>query len=76
MPGFLSPQDFDALQSRVVGTTRERMLREFAEAVEVFTRDRVFVLWFDDLHDSDPSTLDLMVYLARRQQSDWDVSTS
>lgn len=69
MPGFLSPRDFNALQPRVAGTTRERMLREFAEAVEVFTRERVLVLWFDDLHDSDPSTLDLIAYLARRPQS-------
>jgi DNA-binding winged helix-turn-helix (wHTH) protein/predicted ATPase len=69
IPGFLSLRDVDALQPRVAGTTRERMLREFAEAVEVFTRERVLVLWFDDLHDSDPSTLDLIAYLARRQQS-------
>jgi len=68
MPGFLSPQEFTALQLRVVGTTRERMLREFAEAVEMFTKDQLLVLWFDDLHDSDPSTLDLIAYLARRQQ--------
>lgn len=69
MPGYLSLRDFAALQPRIVGTTREHMLREFTAAVEAFTRERVLVLWFDDLHDSDPSTLDLIAYLARRSQS-------
>lgn len=44
----------------------ERLLLEFAEAIEALARDRTLVLWLDDLHDSDASTLDLLAYLARR----------
>jgi len=35
------------------------MLREMAEALEVVTQERPLVLVFEDLHWSDPSTLDL-----------------
>ena len=66
MPGVLSPPEIDALLPRVAGATRARMLRELVEALEVVTKDQTLVLWFDDLHDSDPSTLDLIAYLARR----------
>jgi hypothetical protein len=45
------------------------MLREMAEALEVLSADRSLVLWFEDLHWADYSTLDLIAYLARRSDA-------
>jgi predicted ATPase/DNA-binding winged helix-turn-helix (wHTH) protein len=69
MPGLLSGADLEALQRRVLGATRERMLRELAEAIEVLTAERPLVLVLEDLHWSDYSTLDLVALLARRQET-------
>jgi predicted ATPase len=68
MPALLSPAELEVLQRKVLGATRERMLREMAEAVEALTAERGLVLRFEDLHWSDYSTLDLISYLARRQE--------
>jgi DNA-binding winged helix-turn-helix (wHTH) protein/predicted ATPase len=48
-------------------TTRERMLREIAEAMDAVTVESPLVLVLEDLHWSDYSTLDLIGYLARRR---------
>src|SRR5262245_7367399 len=45
-----------------------RMLREMADAVEVLTRAMTLVLVLEDLQWSDPSTIDLVAYLARREE--------
>lgn len=42
------------------------MLRELAEALEVVSAERPLVLVLEDLHWSDPSTLDLLAFVARR----------
>jgi predicted ATPase len=68
MPALLSPEEFDALQRRVTGSTRERMLREMAEALEVLTVERPLVLVLEDLHWSDYSTLDLLSFVAQRRE--------
>src|SRR5438552_8122842 len=68
MPALLSPAELEVLQRKVAGTTRERMLREMAEAVEVLTVERPLVLWLEDLHWSDYSTLDWLTYVARRRE--------
>ena len=57
-----------ALQHEILGITRERMLREIAEALELMTATTPLVLFLEDLHWSDYSTLDLVTYLARRQR--------
>ena len=66
MPALLSTAALEALQRRVLGATQERMLREFAEAVEVLTVTRPLLLVLEDLHWSDYATMDLLTYLARR----------
>jgi predicted ATPase len=66
MPALLSAAELEALQRKMSGATRERMLREMAEALEVLTAERGLVLWLEDLHWSDYSTLDLLASLARR----------
>src|SRR5215471_2618189 len=67
MPALLSAGALEAVQRRVLGATRERMVRELAEAVEVLTAIRPLVLVLEDLHWSDYATLDLLTYLARRE---------
>ena len=57
MPALLSAAELEALQRKVLGATRERMLREMAEAVEALTAERALVLWLEDLQWSDVSTL-------------------
>ncbi|MGE0825689.1 MAG: AAA family ATPase [Candidatus Binatia bacterium] len=66
IPGVLAGEELEALQRRVVGATKERMLREMAEAIELLTAERTLVLRFEDLQWSDYSSLDLISYLARR----------
>src|SRR5439155_18325837 len=68
MTGLVSAAAYEALGRRVLGTTRERMLREMAEALEVLSAERPLVLVLEDLHWSDYSTLDLLSLLARRQE--------
>ncbi|HEV8717577.1 MAG TPA: AAA family ATPase, partial [Candidatus Binatia bacterium] len=68
MPAFLNATDLEALQRKIQGTTRERMLREMLEAVEVLTEQQPLVLVLEDLHWSDVSTLELLAAAARRQE--------
>jgi DNA-binding winged helix-turn-helix (wHTH) protein/predicted ATPase len=67
LPALVADAELEAVRRRVQGATRERMLREFADAVEVLTATRPLVLVLEDLHWSDPSTLDLLSSLARRR---------
>lgn len=46
----------------------ERMLREMAEALERFTTQTTLILFLEDLHWADHSTLDLLSALARRRE--------
>src|SRR6058998_869005 len=68
MPELLSTAELEVLQRKVAGTTRERMLREMAEAMEALTAERPLVLWLEDLHWSDYSTLDWLAFVARRRE--------
>ena len=49
----------------MMGTTRERMLREMAEAIEKLAEKSPVLLVLEDLHWSDYSSLDLVSYLAQ-----------
>lgn len=68
MPALMSAETLAALQPRILGATRERMLREMAEAMEALAAERPLVLLLEDLHWSDPSTLDLVAAVARRRE--------
>jgi DNA-binding winged helix-turn-helix (wHTH) protein len=63
LPALLTATEFEALQRKTAGMTKERMLREMAEALEALTTERPLVLVLEDLHWSDPSTL----WLSRRK---------
>jgi len=66
MPSVISQSERDALQSQLADSSRERMLREMAGAIESLTSLSPLLLVLEDLHWSDYSTLDLVSYLARR----------
>jgi predicted ATPase len=59
-------QDADAAAAPA-DTTAQRMLREIAQALEVLAAQRPIVLWLEDLHWSDPSSLAMVSFLAGRR---------
>ena len=69
MPWLLGPADHQVLQNELRGATRERMLRELAEAVNALTATKPLILILEDLHWSDHATLDLLAVLARRREA-------
>jgi DNA-binding winged helix-turn-helix (wHTH) protein/predicted ATPase len=68
MPALVNAKASEALQAKVLGATRDTMLREMADALEALTADRPLVLVLEDLHWSDHATLDLVSWLARRRE--------
>jgi len=54
------------LRRETVGATRERMLREFVDALGALARDSTLVLSLEDLHWGDPSSIDLLRLLCQR----------
>src|SRR5262249_56315198 len=60
--------ELDAHQRQTQGARRERMLREMGEALDAITAERPLVLWLEDLHWSDASTVELLAVLARRRE--------
>jgi len=69
MPWLMDIEDYDALHHRLLNSTQEQMLRELAEVIEALAADAPLVLVLEDLHWSDYATLDLILLLARRQES-------
>ena len=64
-PALLDRLQRETLQREIQGATRQRMLREIAEALETITSERPLVLVLEDLNWVDPSTVDLISVLAR-----------
>jgi DNA-binding winged helix-turn-helix (wHTH) protein/tetratricopeptide (TPR) repeat protein len=69
MPSLVSASDRELLGREVSGATRERMLREMGDALEVLTAEVPLVLILEDLHWSDYSTIDLISYLANQRHA-------
>ena len=69
LPWFMTADDRQHLLAEVAGATRERMLRECGELLDSITALQPLVVVIEDLHWSDPATLQLLGYLARRQGS-------
>ena len=67
---LMPPTDNDSSAARLAaetaGGSQERLKREIASLLEEVGRMQPVVLWFDDVHWADPSTTDLIGYLARR----------
>ena len=68
MPWLLADDELEALQRRLIGATHLRMLREMLETLEAISHELTVVLVLEDLHWSDPSTIDLLDALARRRE--------
>jgi hypothetical protein len=68
LPAVLPAAELDVLQRQTQGVTRERMLREMGDAIDTLTAERPLILWLEDLHWSDVSTLELLALLARRRE--------
>ena len=66
-PALLKAEQREALQRQILGATRERMVREICEALEIVTAEIPLVLVLEDMHWVDPSTLDVLSALARRR---------
>src|SRR5262249_5946027 len=66
LPWLLDTDEASSLHRSTLDTVPERMLREFATFLEVFTSDRTFVLMLEDVHWSDHATMDLLATLAHR----------
>ncbi len=66
-PGSVRPERREALQREILGATRDRMVREFCEAVERLAAERPLVMILEDLQWVDRSTLDLISALGRRR---------
>jgi predicted ATPase len=68
LPALLSSSRVASLRRAAVGTTRARMLRELTDALEAMTAEEPLILWLEDLHWSDPSTLDWIAQFAQRPE--------
>jgi predicted ATPase/DNA-binding winged helix-turn-helix (wHTH) protein len=66
-PALVSNKQREELQQKIVGSTRERMLREIGEVLETITSDKPLLLVLEDLHCADTSTVDFISTLARRR---------
>ena len=68
LPWLIDEEDRERLGHELLGAARARMLREMAEFVEALGAEIPLVLVLDDLHWSDPSTVDLLSLLAGRRE--------
>ena len=67
LPAVVSAAEREALARLASGGTPARMMRELTEALDVMTATRPVVLVLEDLHWSDPPTLEWLHYVARRR---------
>jgi DNA-binding winged helix-turn-helix (wHTH) protein len=68
LSGMIEVDEREKLQRQVQGTSPQRMLREFVEAVEVLATETTVILFLEDLQWSDAATLELLAYLAQRRE--------
>ena len=67
-PSLVRTEQQAALQREILGATRERMVRELCEALEIITAAVPLVLILEDLHWVDHSTVDVISAIARRRE--------
>ena len=67
LPWLSSAAEREALRQELSGAGQARMLREMGELLDRYTEQRPLLLVTEDLHWSDPATVQLMDYLARRR---------
>lgn len=65
---WLAGGDAEALRALLQAARPEHMLRELAALTEAWSADAPLVLVLEDLHWSDPSTVDLLAFLGERRE--------
>ena len=68
LPWLAAPKPMLAPRPAGTASSAQGMLREIAQALEVLAAQRPLVLWLEDLHWSDPSTLSALSFIAGRPQ--------
>ena len=68
LPWLAHDADAESLRRATAEGSAQRMLREIAQALEVLAAEQPVVLWLEDLHWSDPSTLAVIAFLAGRRE--------
>ncbi len=68
LPGLSSSDDWERLEARTLGASRERMIEELAAGLEALSAARPLVLVLEDLHWADASTLSTLEALAQRPE--------
>ena len=68
LSGVIEGDELEKLQRQVQASSPQRMLREFAEAIEVLAAETPLILFLEDLQWSDVATLELLAYLAQRRE--------
>jgi DNA-binding winged helix-turn-helix (wHTH) protein/predicted ATPase len=68
LPGMVSELELERLQRQVQGATSARMVREFAEVLDVLAAEAPLVVVLEDLHWSDRSSVECLNSLAQRQE--------
>jgi DNA-binding winged helix-turn-helix (wHTH) protein len=68
LPWLIEPAERETLAGELFGVARDRMLREIGEFLDAFASQQPLILVLEDLHWSDPSTLDLVSLLAQRRE--------
>jgi DNA-binding winged helix-turn-helix (wHTH) protein/tetratricopeptide (TPR) repeat protein len=68
MPALVPAGRLRELRRRTAGVTRERMLRELTDALEAASEHAPIVLWLEDVHWADVSTIDWLASFARRPE--------
>ncbi|MEM7583576.1 MAG: AAA family ATPase [Acidobacteriota bacterium] len=69
LPAAVESAEYERLQRRVEGATRERMVRELNDLLERLTTQATLVLVLEDLHWSDLATIDLLTSIAQRRDA-------
>jgi predicted ATPase len=69
MPGLIEARERAELERLSFGITPERRFREIAAFFETMAHEQTLLLVLEDLHWLDPSSLALISYLARRQET-------
>jgi DNA-binding winged helix-turn-helix (wHTH) protein/tetratricopeptide (TPR) repeat protein len=67
MPALIPDEEFEKIRQICLGVSRERMLREMSEALEVLASVRPLILVLEDLHWADAATVDLIASIANRR---------
>jgi DNA-binding winged helix-turn-helix (wHTH) protein len=69
LPWLANDADRALLRDAEADPTPQRMLREIAQALEMLAAEAPIVLWLEDLHWSDPSSLAVVSFMAGRRDA-------